>query len=378
MNTDALSTLAEKSLPPVGNINPALWSWGIQAAIIIGVCLIVSLIVYRFFVQMNRRINAVNYPYASALLRAARIPFSLLTWVVGLGWLLSISKPLINLAILQSVPLIQRIVIIIILGWFFIQTIRYAFAHLKEAGFKQIKLSPLATEALFKLLQVSVLISVGLLLLQSTGISISGLLAFGGLGGLVVSFAAKDTLANLFSGIMLYMDHPFQVGERIQIPGKSIEGTVEHIGWRQTCVRDYAMQPIYIPNSLFGNSPVLNPSRMLNRRVRHTVGIRYQDFAKIEPIVKDIKKFLQSYSGVDQKKAVRVNFIEYGASSLNLEIYCFTTSTGRDDFLRAQEDILLNVGCIIHAHQSDFAFPTQTLDIDWQQSSLNPAVLDRH
>ena len=65
------------------------------------------------------------------------------------------------------------------------------------------------------------------------GLQRFGVLAFGGIGGIAVGFAAKDLLP-IFSGLMVYLDRPFSVGDWVRSPEKNIEGTVEHIGWRTT------------------------------------------------------------------------------------------------------------------------------------------------
>ncbi len=350
-----------------GSTPENLWALFVQGAIILFLALVVSFLVYRILARLSLRINAISYPYTSALLKAVKLPLALLVWFMAISWFLNLSRLLIKLPILQSIPLIQKIIVIILLGSFLLRSVRIAFDHIKESGFKNIPLSASASEAISKLLQVCIVISTILLLLQSAGISISGLLAFGGLGGLIVGFAAKDTLANLFSGVMLYMDRPFQAGDRISISGKHIEGTVEHIGWRQTRVRNYALEPIYVPNSLFGNTSVVTPSRMLNRRIRHTVGIRYQDFKYLPAILEKIKTFLLDNEEIDQQRAVRVYFVEYSESSLNIQIYCFSIATGRDAFLQAQQKILIEIGRIILDEGADFAFPTRTLDVKWPE-----------
>jgi len=84
------------------------------------------------------------------------------------------------------------------------------------------------------LLRASIVITAALVILQNLGFSISGVLAFGGVGGIAVGFAAKDLLANFFGGLTVYMDRPFVVGDWVRSPDKNIEGTVEHIGWRLT------------------------------------------------------------------------------------------------------------------------------------------------
>lgn len=366
MSSKIVTTL---SAPFTGAPSDNFWVLGIQVIIILFVTMACSVIAYQGFLKLEKRINTFSSPYASAIVKAARIPVILLICILGIDWLITLSRSLIHLPIIESVPLLKNGVVIILVGWVFIHTARKAFLHLKTADFKNTALSASAAELVFKLIQMFVVISTGLILLQSIGISISGLLAFGGLGGIVVGFAAKDTLANLFSGMMLYMDRPFKVGERIYVAGKEIEGTVEKIGWRQTCIRNYELQPIYVPNAIFSSSAVLTPSRMLNRRICHTVGIRYDDFDHIEPILTEIKSFLKKHSDIDQRKPLRVHFVSFGDFSLNLKVYCFAQTTGIDEFLRVQEDILLNIGKIIKHYQADFAFPTQTLDIRWPKST---------
>lgn len=98
------------------------------------------------------------------------------------------------------------------------------------------------------------------------GFSLSGVLAFGGIGGIAVGFAAKDMLANFFGGLAIYLDRPFIVGEWIRSPDHEIEGTVEHIGWRQTRVRAFNKNPIYVPNSLFSTIVVETPTRTRSSR----------------------------------------------------------------------------------------------------------------
>ena len=130
-------------------------------------------------------------------------------------------------------------------------------------------------DAVVKLLRLSVLITAFLVALQTLGFSISGVLAFGGIGGIAVGFAAKDLLANFFGGLVIYLDRPFAVGDWIRSPDREIEGTVERIGWRQTIIRGFDTRPLYIPNSTFTNIAVENPSRMRNRQIYETIGIRY-------------------------------------------------------------------------------------------------------
>lgn len=85
------------------------------------------------------------------------------------------------------------------------------------------------SSAVGRVLHASVIITTGLLILQVYGLPIEGVLAFGGIGGIAVGFAAKDVLANFFGTLMLLVDKPFVVGDWIHSPDREIEGMVEDV-----------------------------------------------------------------------------------------------------------------------------------------------------
>jgi MscS family membrane protein len=211
-------------------------------------------------------------------------------------------------------------------------------------------------------LRLSVVISAILVLLPTLGIQITALLAFGGVGGIAVGFAAQDLLANFFGGLMIYLDRPFAIGDWIRSPDREIEGTVETIGWRLTVVRTFDKRPLYIPNSVFNKLALENPSRMTNRRIKETIGIRYSDAAKMGAIVEEVKAMLQSHEAIDTSHTLIVNFVSYSASSLDFFIYTFTKTTNWIEFHEIKQDVMLKIIDIVHKHGADFAFPTRTLD----------------
>ncbi|WP_263080975.1 mechanosensitive ion channel family protein [Endozoicomonas sp. Mp262] len=345
--------------------------WLGQCLVILSTAAIGSYLARRAIGRLSLGVNSQTSPYFSAVAKAARLPASLSVWLMALGWILNLSGSTTQLPILQAIPLIQRIALILLLGWFLISFTNTCYRNLQCNQFKNSSLNANSAEVIYKLVQLLIVISFGLMLLQSAGISISGILAFGGIGGLAVGLAAKDMMANLFGGLVLYLDRPFHVGEKIRIINTQIEGWVEEIGWRQTRIRNYDRQPIYVPNALFGNSAVINPSRISNRRIRQMIGLRYQDIASVPAITKSITEYIRNHREIDQVRPVEVRLIEYGASSLDLQIYCFAACTDYEDLLRIQEDILLNAGKIIHSHGADIAFPTRTLDFQWPPNN-NP------
>ena len=214
---------------------------------------------------------------------------------------------------------------------------------------------------LSRIIKITLVIVIVLLYGEHFGMSLSGLLTFGGIGGIAVGMAGKDILSNFFSGIMLYFDRPFSIGDWVRSPDRNIEGTVTEIGWRMTKITTFDHRPLYVPNSIFSSISVENPGRMSNRRINTVVGLRYEDASKIGNIVAAIRQMLQTHADIDQQQTLLVYFNGFGDSSLNIMVYCFTRTTVWEEWLAVQQQVYLNIIDIVQSHGADFAFPSQTL-----------------
>ncbi len=217
--------------------------------------------------------------------------------------------------------------------------------------------------AISQVLKISLLSLVALLIAERLGMKTSGILAFGGAGGIITGFAAKDLLANFLGGIMLYFDRPFKIGDWIRSPDKEIEGVVERIGWRLTIIRTFDQRPLYIPNSLFNSISIENPSRMTHRRIHESIGIRYEDFDQLPLILKRIREDLIANPDIDESQTMMVNFNRFSDSSLEFFIYTFTHTTNWQEFHRVKESVLISVANVVEEHGAHIAYPTQTLHI---------------
>ncbi|WP_252857483.1 low conductance mechanosensitive channel YnaI, partial [Shigella sonnei] len=215
-----------------------------------------------------------------------------------------------------------------------------------------------------RIIKITIIVVLVLLYGEHFGMSLSGLLTFGGIGGLAVGMAGKDILSNFFSGIMLYFDRPFSIGDWIRSPDRNIEGTVAEIGWRITKITTFDNRPLYVPNSLFSSISVENPGRMTNRRITTTIGLRYEDAAKVGVIVEAVREMLKNHPAIDQRQTLLVYFNQFADSSLNIMVYCFTKTTVWAEWLAAQQDVYLKIIDIVQSHGADFAFPSQTLYMD--------------
>jgi MscS family membrane protein len=196
---------------------------------------------------------------------------TLLIWLLGLTFAADIVHAETDAPIFQVIPVIRTVGVIFCMAWFLVRFIRRIEDNIIKRGeLEDITYDRTTVDAIGKLLRISVIITAFLVGLQSLGYSVSGVLAFGGIGGIVVGFAAKDLLSNFFGGLMIYLDRPFSVGDWIRSPDKDIEGTVEQIGWRLTRIMTFDKRPLYVPNSIFTTISVENPSRMTNRRIFET------------------------------------------------------------------------------------------------------------
>ena len=214
---------------------------------------------------------------------------------------------------------------------------------------------------LSRIIKITLIVVIILLYGEHFGMSLSGLLTFGGIGGIAVGMAGKDILSNFFSGIMLYFDRPFSIGDWVRSPDRNIEGTVAEIGWRMTKITTFDHRPLYVPNSVFSSISVENPGRMSNRRINTVVGLRYEDASKVGTIVNAIRQMLQTHAGIDQQQTLLVYFNGFGDSSLNIMVYFFTRTTVWEEWLAVQQQVYLNIIDIVQSHGADFAFPSQTL-----------------
>jgi MscS family membrane protein len=291
-----------------------------------------------------------------------------LAWVVGLAYAAHIVHRDKGGFFLEFIQPLRDIAIIACGAWFLFRLIDNAAHNMLVLRARQQdddrSVDRTTIDALSKLSRFMVIVISVVMVMHVMGFSVSGVLAFGGLGGIAVGFAAKDLLANFFGGLTIYMDRPFVVGETIRSPDKTIEGKVEHIGWRLTRLRSLSKSAIYVPNALFTTIVVENISRISNRRIREEIGIRYADIALMSAIVSDVRAMLAAHSQVDHAEELNVSFDRMTDSALNFSINVFTFPLAMQAFLEVKQEILLSVAAIISQHGAEIAFPTQTICIE--------------
>lgn len=344
-------------------------NWYLQIVFIIITTFIVNYIVNRSLKRLELHVQSTDNVWDDAILHSAYLPIRLIGWLIGLTLILGILNQQGMNTISSWFFQFRKIAFIVVLALFVYRLIYHIHQSVivpnqADPRLQNTKLDSASIEAISKLLRLSVVIVAILTILQVLGYSISGILAFGGMGGIAVGFAAKDLLANFFGGLMIYLDKPFKVGEWVRSPDRNIEGTVEHIGWRISRIRTFDKRPLYIPNSLFANIIVENPSRMSHRRIKEHIGIRYDDWKKMEIIVTDIKTMLIHHQGIDSTETLICNFDIFNESSIDFLVYTFTKTTDLITFHEVKQDVLFKIFEIIDSHGAEIAFPTRALLIN--------------
>jgi MscS family membrane protein len=221
---------------------------------------------------------------------------------------------------------------------------------------------------LSRVAEATVFITAIVVILQQWGVNLTALLAGLGLGGLAVALAAQETLSNLVGYFSLILDRPFEVGDYI-ISG-DFEGVVEEIGFRATRIRRPDRAMIHVPNGILASQVVTNWSQTMNgprrgrARLHVTIGVTYDTNAdQMEFLVDALRQMLEDNQRVVQTSVV-VNFVEFGASSLDIILVCLVRVSSWEEIQQAKHEINIAVMRLLAQHGLEIAFPTRTIVLE--------------
>ncbi len=337
-------------------------TWVLFMGIIFLVTFTLDFIIRNIFKTLDKQFKKKGKDFLVTITKALIAPISFYIWLSGLVMgilLVFLFFPVFK----EAMPYVngfKSTLSVIAVAWFSIRWVQNIEFYFKSLG-KESNWDPVTIEAMAKVFKLTVFIFTGLFVLSSLGVNLTGLIAFGGMGGVAVGFAAKDFVGNLIGGLMIYMDKPFKVGDWICSPDKSIEGTVESIGWRMTVIRTFDKRPLYVPNGTFSVISIENPSRMTNRRIKETIGVRYDDLDQVKSITEGIRKMLIAHDDIDNGQTMFVYLGAFGESTLDIDVYTFTKTTAWVPYRRIKQDVLLKIAGVISDHGAEIAFPTRTL-----------------
>src|SRR5210317_267578 len=202
--------------------------------------------------------------------------------------------------------------------------------------------------------------------LEVWGIKIGPVIAGLGLFGVAVALGAQDLFKNLISGIMILLEKRFHIGDVINVPGHT-EGTVEHIGFRSTLIRKFDSTPITIPNYIFAEAPILNYSNRTNRRINWVIGLEYSStLEQIKSFTEIISNYIKNSSDfmVNDNFKSFVRLDKFNDSSVDILVYCFTSTNDWEEFLKIKENLALKIKEEVEKAGLGFAFPSQSVYIE--------------
>jgi MscS family membrane protein len=221
-----------------------------------------------------------------------------------------------------------------------------------------------------KTLRVFIVILALIMAIQNLGYSTSGLLASLGIGGMALALASKDALSNIFGSLMIIFDRPFKIGDVVLAEG--MEGVVEEVGFRSTKIRTFNKSLISVPNSMIANMPIDNITLSNKRRIRMTIGVTYDATTlQLRDLTARIRGLLQQHPGIDSE-AVQVSFTDFGASSLDILIQCFTITPNWNEYMDIREEVCLQIMEVLEELDLSFAFPSRTVYL--HQAGEEPAT----
>jgi len=254
------------------------------------------------------------------------------------------------------------IILSIGVGYFF-----YWLSEIPSAWFTNMakrtesKLDDMMAPVVRKSLRISIVI---LVLVQIAQIlsdkPITSIIAGLGIGGLAIALAAQDSIKNFFGSIVLFVDKPFEIGDRIVIDGH--DGPVETVGFRSTKIRTLDGHLVTVPNGELANKTIQNiGKRPFIKRIAN-LGITYDTPPdKIERALEILREILNNHEGMHQDFPPRVFFNEFNADSLNILVMYWYHPPDYGKYMDFSEKFNKDVFRRFNEEGIEFAFPTQTV-----------------
>lgn len=237
------------------------------------------------------------------------------------------------------------------------------FVITRKLRSKDAKSSANLMDFLRRMIGVLVCLIAVLSVLNNMGVNVNTIIASLGIGGMALAFASQDTIANFFGSVSIIMDRPFIVGDWVKT--NSCEGNVEAIGFRSTKIRTFQKTIVTIPNSTLAKEAVENISKMPARKRSFTVGLTYDATAEqIEAVMSRFRTEILEVDGVYNPNGVSVEFVDFGASSLDIEIVYYTARTDAAFYKDVNTRVNLLVMRIVAECKMSFAFPSTSIYIE--------------
>ena len=323
---------------------------------------------------------------SAALFVLRRLPFQLTRRVADLAagplrltiavLLFSALQPFLTLplSLRGVVHSLEQALLIIAVTWIFIRLLDVLSHMLMDRMIQrgQVSVTPLLPPGR-RVAQILLVFVAFLVMLDNFGFDVTTLVAGLGVGGIAVALAAQKSIENLFGGVTLYADRPVRVGDFCRFG--DIVGTVEEIGLRSTRVRTLDRTVVSVPNAEFANLHLDNFTRRDKFWYHPRIGLRYETTPdQIRYVLIAVREMLYAHPNVDPDPA-RIRFTNFGAYSLDLDIFAYVKAVDYSEYLGVAEDLNLRIMDVVKEAGSSFAFPSQTTYVE-NGEPLSPEVAE--
>lgn len=212
------------------------------------------------------------------------------------------------------------------------------------------------------------------IMLKELGYDLTGLVAGFGIGGIIISLAAQDTVKNLLSGVAIMTDNTFSLGDYIAVG--NFEGTVVDISFRSTSIRALDNTIVTIPNATIASEYVVNWNRLSSRKLEFVLNLTMDTTVdKIEEIIEKMKFVLKSNKDV-LADSVRVQLDGISSYSSDIRVFLYINKTKYIDFLNVKEEILCEILKLIEVENIELAYPSQTLYVENKEDLKEDKPID--
>lgn len=197
--------------------------------------------------------------------------------------------------------------------------------------------------------------------MQAHGYSMTSLVAGFGIMGMAVSFAAKESIANIFGSVAILYDKVFDLGDYIVV--NNIEGTVVDISLRSTKIKTLDNSIITMPNNVVANSTTVNISAIKSRRIDEVIGITYDTpTEKVERAIEILKDILRENPEVETNDEL-IYLEKLNSSSIDIHMQAYIKTGAINSLRRIRQNIIMEILKRYRTECIDFAFPSQSLYI---------------
>ena len=338
-----------------------LWEWLALPILLATSVMLALLLTWLLRLMLTPLLRRTQAKWDQLLVTNLRQPMRLILSCVLWGW--AMPHLLITVQAERSVQTIARVGLLLGLFWALWRCIDVVVQLLRESVWMKTHPAALGVVPLgYRLAEIAVAAIAIVTALQELGYPVTSLVAGLGIGGLAVALAAQKTVEHVFGGVMLSIDQPMRVGDYVRI--EDTTGWVEQIGLRSTSIRTLDRSLVTIPNGKLAEMKIESMAARDRMRMHLTLGVTYDESPERMAELRDaIHAYLKAHPLLWHDMQLRVHFVGFGDSALNIDIMAWFQETDWDRFLELRHVVLLELMRIVERHGAQMAFPTQTIHL---------------